>query len=110
MAHDQNALSVVDFARTGRRLGRMLLALAVAALVLWPIVGSMRGTDVTLGVLGELLGWALLVAVVLEILIVGGSALVGMLRAGSRGDRLARPDVSLVPPQLTRRRRRRAGN
>ena len=50
-------------------------------------------------------GLALALLFVAEVVIVGGSALRGMLAAGERGDRLASSDVSLLPPQLTRRRR-----
>ncbi len=110
MDHDRDAASVVDFARTARRLRAVGIVLVAAAIALWPVVGSLRGTGVSVSLLGELVGWAVLVAVALEVVIVAGTALAGMLRAGSRGDRLAGPDVSLVPPQLARRRRRRRGD
>jgi hypothetical protein len=39
-----------------------------------------------------------------EFVVVGGSALRGMLRAGERGERLASGDVMLLPPQVRRKR------
>ncbi len=96
--------SVVDFAATARRLRRVLVVLAVVTVAGWPLAAAARGTGLELRLLGELVGWALLIAFVAELVVVGGSALRGMLRAGQRGDRLARNDVSLIPPQLQRRR------
>jgi hypothetical protein len=95
---------VVDFSATARRLRRSLIALLCLVLVMWPIVGEMRGVGFAPRLLGELLGWAALVAFVLELVIVGGSAVRGMFRAGARGDRLAADDVRMIPPQLRRRR------
>lgn len=56
--------------------------------------------------LGTWLGIALGLIFVAELVIVGGSALRGMLRAGERGERLARSDVGLLPPRLGGRDRR----
>lgn len=96
--------SIVDWGRTARRIRLVLTSLAVLVLVAWLAIGifGVAGFDPRL--LGELLGLALLVAFLAEVVVVGGAAIRGMLRAGERGDRLAGSDVSLLPPQLTRRR------
>lgn len=90
---------LVDYGRTARRLRRSLVLLCLATLVLWLIGGAVRG-GLTLRALIELSGVALLLALLVEFLIVGGAALGGALRAGGRGERLASADVRLVPPQL----------
>jgi hypothetical protein len=90
---------LVDYGRTARRLRRSLVLLSLATLVLWLIGGAVRG-GLTLRALIELSGVALLLALLVEFLIVGGAALGGALRAGGRGERLASADVRLVPPQL----------
>lgn len=96
--------AVVDFPAVGRRLLR-LLALAAAVVV---------GGSVLLAVVpawqwswrsvGEIAGWTVVATLVIEISITASTAVVGLLRAGERGDRLAGSDVSLLPPQLRRRR------
>lgn len=93
---------LVDWHRTARRLGRSLAVLA-AIVVTASVVISVAAGAPAWARAAELLGLALLVAFVLEAVIVGGSALRGLLRAGERGDRLAGDDVALVPPQLLRR-------
>lgn len=80
----------------------MLGAIGAAIVVVWLVVGALRGGP-TLRLLGELVGFGLLSAFVVEVVVVGGSALRGMLLAGERGDRLAGADVSLLPPQVSRR-------
>ncbi len=102
-ARDQRP-PVVDWSRTARRLRATLVALGGVVVVVWLVVGALRGGP-TLRLLGELVGLGVLAAFVAEVVVVGGSALRGMLTAGERGDRLARPDVSLLPPQVTRRLR-----
>ncbi|MEX2329026.1 MAG: hypothetical protein WD575_04775 [Nitriliruptoraceae bacterium] len=97
---------VVDFGRTARRMRRVLLVAGVGLLTAWPVVGWMRGTGLSVALLGELVGWAVLLAVVGEFVVVGGAALRGLLRAGGRGHRLASDDVAIIPPQLFRRPRR----
>jgi hypothetical protein len=72
--------------------------------VLW-IVAAVREGWPAFGRLGELVGFGLLAAFVIELVVVGGAALRGMLRAGERGERLSSDDVGLIPPQLRRRRR-----
>jgi uncharacterized membrane protein len=90
---------LVDYERTARRLRRSLALLSVTTFVLWLVGGVVRG-GLTLRALIELSGVALLLALLVEFLVVGGAALGGALRAGGRGERLASADVRLVPPQL----------
>lgn len=100
---------IVDWARTGRRLRAAMVVLGTLVVITWLVLGAL-GDGLRLGLLGELLGLALLVAFVIELVVVGGAAIRGMLAAGERGDRLASDDVTLLPPQLLRRRRRTPGN
>ncbi len=95
---------LVDFARMGRRLRRTAIVLGGLVAASWVLTIPFAGPR--MDVLMNLLGAALAIMFVAEVVIVGGSALGGMLRAGERGDRLASGDVGLLPPQLTRRRRR----
>lgn len=96
---------LVDWARTARRLRLMLFGLGVLVIVSWLILGALHG-DLRPRTLAELVGLAVLLAIALEIVVVGGAAIRGLLAAGARGDRLAADDVSLLPPQLARRLRR----
>lgn len=96
---------VVDFPRTVRRLRTSLTVIGSLVLVAW-LVGGAVGEGWSLRLLAELVGLGLFLAFAAEVLIVGGSAVRGLLDAGERGDRLASADVSLLPPQLGRRRRR----
>ena len=98
---DATRASVVDWRRTARRLRNLLAAIGIVVLVLWVTIGVARGGP-TARLLAELVGLGLLGAFVVEVVVVGGSSLRGMLAAGERGDRLARGDVSLVPPQVGR--------
>ncbi|MEX2549428.1 MAG: hypothetical protein WD638_04315 [Nitriliruptoraceae bacterium] len=95
---------IIDWSRTARRLRMSFSVLGVAVVVVFTLA-SVIGGRVSWPLLGELIGLALLAAFVLEVVVVGGSALRGMLTAGERGERLARDDVSLIPPQLLRRAR-----
>jgi hypothetical protein len=99
-------LPVVDFPRTLRRLRISLLVIGALVLAAWVVAGVAGGDGWSLRLLAELVGFGLFAAFAVEFVVVGGSAARGMLRAGERGDRLAATDVSLLPPQLTRRRRR----
>lgn len=96
---------IVDWGRTGRRMGFSIATITTLVVAGWLIVGLLDG-QLRGRLLGELVGLGLLVAFAAEFVIVGGAALRGMLRAGERGDRLAGDDVSLLPPQVLRRRRR----
>jgi hypothetical protein len=96
---------IIDWARTGRRLRLVLSAIGATIVVVWVVHAVVTG-GVDLAMLGELVGFGLFAAFVVEVVVVGGTALRGMLAAGERGERLSGPDVSLLPPQLTRRRRR----
>lgn len=87
---------VVDWAGVGRRLRKSVT-----------IVGAVMGAGIALTwlvagspALGVWLFAGLAAMFVAEIVVVGGSAVRGLLRAGERGDRLARPDVSLLPARL----------
>lgn len=95
---------LVDWTRTGRRLRRVAMVLGALVLLGWVADGVLGDGGFRLRMLGELTGVALLLAIAAEIVVVGGAALAGMLRAGERGERLAGSDVSLIPPQLRRRR------
>ena len=97
------AQGVVDFRRTARRLLIGLLVLASAVVALWVVLAATTGASVRL--LAELAGLGLLAMTLVEVVVVGGAAVRGMLAAGERGDRLAGGDVSLVPPQISRRLR-----
>lgn len=99
---------LVDHARIGRRLRRWLVLLGAATLTAW-LVGGLLGDGPTLAGLGSIVGVAVLLALLVEVLVVGGAAVAAALRAGERGDRLAAADVTLLPPQVSGRLRRRRG-
>lgn len=98
------AHGIVDFRRTARRLRLGVAVVALSVVSVWGVLAATSGASPW--VLAELAGLGLLILFVLEVVVVGGAALRGLLAAGDRGDRLAAGDVSLVPPQLTRRARR----
>jgi hypothetical protein len=104
LENGEEAPPLVDWSRTGRRLRRVALVLGSLVILGWVADGLLGDGGFRLRMLGELTGIALLLAIAAEIVVVGGAALVGMLRAGERGERLSGSDVSLVPPQLRRRR------
>ena len=95
---------IVDWSRTARRLRLSFSVLGTTIVVVFT-VASVTSGGVSWPLLGELVGLALLAAFVLEVVVVGGTAVKGLLTAGARGERLARDDVSLIPPQLLRRAR-----
>jgi len=97
---------LIDHARIGRRLRRWLVLLVLATLSAW-LIGGVLGDGPTLRGLAGLVGVAVLLALLVEVFIVGGAAVAAALRAGERGERLAAPDVSLVPPQVAARLRER---
>lgn len=99
---------LVDHARIARRLRRWLVLLLAATFIAW-IVGGLIGDGPTLRDFAGLLGVALLLALFVEVVVVGGAAVSAALRAGERGERLAAADVMLVPPQVAARLRRRRG-
>jgi hypothetical protein len=96
---------IVDWHRTARRLRAILVVIALVVVAAW-VVDGVRGDGFALRRLGEFAGLGLLVAVVAEVVVVGGSAVRGLFLAGQRGHRLAGGDVGLLPPQLQRRGRR----
>lgn len=93
--------SIVDWSATFRRFRRGLALVAAGVLVAWLAVTVARG-EVDPRLLAELVGFGLLAGFLVEVVVVGGAAVRGLLVAGERGERLARPDVSLLPPQLRR--------
>lgn len=97
---------LVAWGRVGRRMGVTAAVAVGIALAGW-IVAGVVGDGPTLRSLGGWVGLAVAIMFVAEVVFVGGAAIRGMLRAGERGERLASGDVSLLPPQLTRRLRRR---
>jgi hypothetical protein len=98
---------LLDLPATARRLRRVLVTIAVLVLVAWA-VRSVMGGAARLEELAALAGLGLLAAFLVEVVVVGGAALAGMLEAGARGERLSGPDVALLPPQWRRRLARRA--
>lgn len=92
---------LVDWGRAGRRLRVSALVLATLAVAGWLVTGMGRGA-LSLRGLGDWIGLALAGMFVVEVVVVGGSALRGMLRAGDRGDRLAGGDVGLLPSPVRR--------
>lgn len=102
-ALDPELPPVVDWLRTGRRLAISLGVIGTSVVLVWAGLSLTRGAF-SVRLLGELVGLGLLIAFAAEVVVVGGAAVRGLLRAGERGDRLASSDVSLLPPQLRRRR------
>lgn len=102
-AADGGEVAVVDWARTGRRLRISASALLAAAVLTWLGAGLVRGR-LAPSDLGDHVGFALAALFVIEVVVVGGSAVRGMLRAGERGHRLAGSDVGLLPPRWKCRR------
>ncbi|MBS3941571.1 MAG: hypothetical protein KG028_11490 [Actinobacteria bacterium] len=96
------AAPIVDWRRTAQRLRRQLLVIAGLVVVAWLVLG-LTGPGLTLRLLAEVAGFGVFLAFLAEVVVVGGSAVRGLLRAGERGERLARADVTLLPPQLRRR-------
>lgn len=92
---------IVDWGRAGRRLRASALVLGLLAVTGWAVVGVLRGGPV-LADLGDWVGLAVGAMFVVEVVVVGGSAARGMVRAGDRGDRLAGRDVGLLPPRMRR--------
>lgn len=92
---------LLDWGRVGRRVGWSAAGLATLAVVAWLAVGLATGGP-SLGDLGGYLGLALGGMFVAELVVVGGAAIRGLLRAGERGERLAGGDVGLLPPQVSR--------
>ena len=95
---------IIDWSRTARRLRSILRVIGITAVVAWLVIGFLSDGP-TLQLLAELLGIGILVSFAVEVVVVGGVAIRGMLAAGERGDRLAGQDVFLLPPQLLRGQR-----
>ncbi len=101
---EQAPPGILDWSATARRLRRIALVLATVIVGTFVVVSVQQGA-LALALLGELIGLALLTAFVIEVVVVGGTALRAMLAAGAQGERLASQDVGLLPPQLLRRAR-----
>ncbi|HSK24618.1 MAG TPA: hypothetical protein VK906_15640 [Egicoccus sp.] len=95
------AAPIVDWRRTARRLRRQLLVIAGLVVAAWLVIG-LAGAGLSVRLLAEVTGFGFFLAFVAEVVVVGGSAVRGMLIAGERGERRARADVTLLPPQLRR--------
>lgn len=93
---------VVDHAAVARRLRRALVVIGTVVLAAW-LVAAVRSGGAALADLAGLVGLGLVAAFAVELVVVGGAALRGLLEAGARGDRLSSPDVALTPPQWRRR-------
>lgn len=96
---DPGAAGLVDWGRTGRRVRASVLVLTALVLLAWVVV-SLAGDGFDLATLGGLVGLAFIVLFVVELVVVGGAALRGMLRAGERGERLSSEGVGLFPPRM----------
>jgi len=94
-------VTLLDHGRIARRLRRWLVLLLVATTSVW-LVAGLLGDGPTIRGLAELFGVAVLLALLVEVVVVGGAAVGALLRAGAQGERLSSPDVALVPPQLMR--------
>lgn len=97
------APQLVDWSLIGRRLRWTAVTLLAAAIGSWVLVGAL-GSGLRLADVWGYVGLAFVGMFVVEVVVVGGSAVRGLLRAGERGERLAGDDVGLLPPQLGRRR------
>lgn len=97
--HDPGAVGLVDWARTGRRVRTSVVVLTGGVLVAW-VVLSLVGGGFDPNTLGGLVGLAVAGLFVIELVVVGGAALRGMLRAGERGERLSSRGVGLLPPRI----------
>lgn len=93
---------IVDWNVIGRRLRTTALVLLALALTAWIVVG-LTGDGVRLADVWGYVGLAFAGMFVAELVVVGGSAVRGLLRAGERGERLAGSDVGILPTQVIRR-------
>lgn len=94
---------LVDWERTARRMRASAVILLAITIVVWLVAGVV-GDGPSAASFAGWLGLALGVMFLIEVVVVGGAALRGMLRAGERGERLASPDVGLFPSRRPRRR------
>lgn len=97
--HDPGAVGLVDWGRTGRRVRTSVVVLTGGVLVVWAVL-SLVGGGFDPGTLGGLIGLAMAGMFVIELVVIGGAALRGMLRAGERGERLSSRGVGLLPPRI----------
>lgn len=95
---------IVNWGRAARRLRVSAIGAVAIGLAGWGISSVVGGPG-----FGTWLGIALGLIFLAEVVVVGGSALRGMFRAGERGERLAGSDVGLLPARLRDRNRNRRG-
>lgn len=89
---------LVEWEDTARRIRRSAVILGGLVLLGWLVAGAVGEQGWALRSLGNWLGLGLLAMFVAEVVVVGGSAARGLLRAGERGERLSGGDVGLFPP------------
>lgn len=106
---DPGAVGLVDWGRTGRRIRLSVLVLGLGVIVVWTVL-ALLGGGFDGRTLGDLLGLAMAALFVIELVVVGGAALRGMLRAGERGERLSSRGVGLLPPRVEALRGREASS
>lgn len=95
---------IVDWTRLGRTVAALVVGWVLVAAIGPAVTAALTGgIDRGVVLLWVGLGTAGLVATLVVAIAV--SAVRGMLRAGDRGERLARDDVGLSPPQVRGRRR-----
>jgi len=92
---------VIDWRRVAIRIFGIGVACVVGAPVAWLVGRALGGERSIVG----WFGFGLLAFVFLSAVVVASSALRAMFRIGEAGERLARPDVGITPPQLRRRGR-----
>ena len=99
----EDEVHLVDWRRTALRVRRSVLVLGALVVLGWLVTGLL-GDGLRLGALGGWVGLGMAVLFVVEVVVVGGAAVRGMLRAGAEGERLAGSDVGLLPTRWRRRR------
>lgn len=92
---------LVDWRRTALRMRRSAVVLGVLVLVGWLVTGLL-GDGLRPGALGAWVGLGMALLFLAEVVVVGGAAVRGMLRAGAEGERLAGDDVGLLPSRWRR--------
>lgn len=92
---------IVPFADTARRMRRFGIVL-LCFLSVTVLARGVAAGNLTVSLVGESVGIALLVALAGEVIIVGTAAVRGARSAAQSGQRLSRTDVALIPPQVGR--------
>lgn len=105
-SHESRDPVLVDWPRAGRRLARSAVVLSILGVTGWIATSIVTG-HWRVSTVGNWMGLVIAGMLLVELWVVGGSALRGMLRAGERGERLSSRDVGLLPPQARKPRRKR---